>query len=123
MVKTIKHTDYIFVYGSNDKGLNGKGAALTGKKFYGAVDGIGEGISGRCYAIPTKDQDLNVKTLSEINESIGRFIEYAKDNSNDQFMLTRIGCGLAGYQDKEIISLLKKYELPKNIHVPGIWFS
>ena len=113
----------IFVFGSNRAGRHGMGAALFARKYHGAVYGIGEGLTGTAYAIPTKDEDLNTLPLSEIEKHIVIFIKYARSNLKMLFMLTPIGTGLAGYSKSEIASILKKYELPNNIVLTTSWLD
>lgn len=102
----------VFVFGSNEKGIHGAGAALFAKKYKGAVYGVGFGHQGRSFAIPTKDWDINTLPLSSIAFYIERFLVYAK-NSEHIFHLTKIGCGLAGYSENEISKLF--LYAPKNV--------
>lgn len=92
----------IFVFGSNLKGRHGKGAALYARKNYGAIYGQGVGRQGNSYAIPTKDGQLHPLTLSVIRQYIEEFKNYAKGNQHLTFILTPIGCGLAGYAREQI---------------------
>jgi hypothetical protein len=98
--------DTVFVFGSNLAGRHGKGAAKLAMKSYGAMYGHGIGIQGNSYAIPTKDEHLNVLSLEEIKRFADVFIEYTKQESF-YFYLTPIGCGLAGYTPQEIAPLFK----------------
>lgn len=68
----------IFVFGSNESGRHGKGAAKQALT-WGAVWGQAEGLQGRTYGIPSKDKSIR-RTLSitEIKSYVDRFIEYAK---------------------------------------------
>ena len=86
----------IFVFGSNLGGRHSKGSALEAIQNHGAIYGQGEGLQGNSYAIPTKDKNLKVLNLNEIAIYINRFIEFAKENSDMQFNVVKIGCGLAG---------------------------
>ena len=47
----------IFVFGSNPKGIHGAGAAKVAMEQFGAKYGVGEGLTGNSYALPTKDLD------------------------------------------------------------------
>lgn len=67
----------VFVFGSNLAGRHGKGAALYAKQHYGAEYGIGFGKTGNAYAIPTKDQNLEVLSLDKIQHYIKNFVSYA----------------------------------------------
>lgn len=96
----------IFVFGSNLKGIHGAGAALRAKDF-GAVAGRGQGLSGRSYALPTKDDPYHSLKLGEIAIHVDNFLKYASENPTMIFIVTRVGCGLAGYVDREIAPLFK----------------
>jgi hypothetical protein len=78
----------------------------------------GEGIQGQTYAIPTKDIGLNRMLLVDILYSVEKFINYAKENPNKIFLVTEIGCGLAGWEEKDIAPLFKKAEQVENIYLP-----
>jgi len=96
---------FIFVFGSNKAGIHGAGAAQTARLTFGAAPGVGEGRTGLAYAIPTKDENFNVLSLSHIGESVHRFIEYAEFNPDLVFKVTQIGCGYAGYSPSDIAPL------------------
>ena len=68
--------EYVFVFGSNTRGFHGKGAALVARNVFGAEYGVGIGITGRSYAIPTKDGSLQTLDINTINKYIHQFIEY-----------------------------------------------
>lgn len=109
----------IFVFGSNLAGRHGKGAALYAKQHHGAEYGVGEGITGNSYAIPTKDKYLKTRSLNSIKRSIDKFIIYAKKHPNLQFEVTKIGCGLAGYSEEDISPMFK--DAPSNCILPEGW--
>lgn len=92
----------IFVFGSNLAGRHGKGAALEAVRNWGAIRGCGAGAQGRSYAIPTKDGSLKKMPLGEIKPHVSMFLNWARDHPDDQFIVTAIGCGLAGYDPKDI---------------------
>jgi len=94
----------IFVFGSNREGRHGKGAALTAKTKYGAIYGQPEGIQGRSYAIVTKELRpwMHPVTLAEVKQGVDKFINYAAAHKEDTFLITHIGCGLAGFDWKDI---------------------
>ena len=108
-----------FVFGSNKAGRHGKGAALAALKNYGAVYGQGEGPQGDSYAIPTKGFRLEALPLNVIAGGVARFIVYASEHPETSFFVTRIGCGLAGYTDKQIAPLFKG--APDNCQLPLGW--
>ena len=97
----------IFVFGSNLAGRHGKGAALIALKQHGAIYGNGEGRQGNAYAIPTKGNQLQVLTHNSIANRINVFKRYALQHYNEEFQVTRIGCGLAGFTDSEIAPMFK----------------
>jgi hypothetical protein len=101
------YADCIFVFGSNLAGRHGKGAALFAQDVYGAVYGVGIGRTGKAYAIPTKDEELNTLALEYIGHHVKAFIEYARHYKDETFFVTRVGCGLAGYTDAEIAPMFR----------------
>lgn len=111
----------IFVFGSNLAGRHGKGAALRAFQDYGAVYGQGVGLQGNSYAIPTKDENINTLPLNKIQRYINQFIKFAKLNPEMTFEVTRIGCGLAGYEDNDIAPMF--VNAPNNCILPAGWRS
>jgi len=109
----------IFVFGSNQSGRHGAGAAKTALG-WGAVWGQAEGMQGRTYGIPTKDSSV-LKTLSidEIKPYVDRFIEFAKTRPDLSFLVTEVGCGLAGLKPKDVAPLFKAAIGQENIHLPA----
>jgi len=106
----------IFVFGSNLAGRHGKGAALFALKNHGAVYGRGRGLQGNSYAIPTKDEHIRTLPLGAIRTHVGRFLEFAGKFPDTAFMLTPIGCGLAGYKPEQIAPFFKG--APSNVILP-----
>lgn len=105
--KTIPSDDNtIFVFGSNLAGRHGAGAAKVALRF-GAKWDHGAGLWGRSYAIPTKDFDIVTMPIERIIPYIERFKKFTLENPTNQFFVTRIGCGLAGYKDHQIAPLFK----------------
>lgn len=111
----------IFVFGSNEAGRHGKGAALTALKQYGAKYGQGLGRQGLSYAIPTKNSNLAVLSLTTIKQYVDKFLQYARENPELTFNVTRIGCGLAGYKDEQIGPLFN--DAPNNCKLPNEWIK
>lgn len=106
----------IFVFGSNLAGRHGKGAALCARQRHGAIYGQGEGLQGESYAIPTKDEWMRSRGLTEIEHSVMRFINFAKRHPKLSFRLTPIGCGLAGYKPEQIAPMFSY--APANVVMP-----
>ena len=96
----------IFVFGSNRAGRHGKGAAKYAHLYHHAIYGIGEGIQGGSYAIPTKDSKLVRLSLDEIKVHVDRFIDYNR-STNLPFFVTAIGTGLSYYKHSEIAPMFK----------------
>ena len=103
----------IFVFGSNLAGHHGGGAAHIAHERFGAVWGEGVGMTGQCYAIPTMQGGVET-----IKPYVDDFIAFAKANPDKKFLVTRIGCGIAGFTDSEIAPLFKEALKVKNIYLP-----
>lgn len=113
--------DRIFVFGSNLAGRHGKGAALHAKQAHDAEYGVGIGRTGNAYAIPTKDARIRTLPLDRIAVHVAEFLAYARAHPNLDFQVTKIGCGLAGYQEQDIAPMFK--DAPNNCHLPDLWRS
>lgn len=103
--------DYdIFVFGSNESGHHGAGAALFAEKHLGAIAGKGFGLEGNTFAIPTKDWTIQQLDIAIIEFYVKRFIAFVEKTSNPKirFLVTKIGCGLAGFTPEEIAPFFKK---------------
>lgn len=109
----------VFVFGSNLAGQHGKGAALCALRSHGAIYGQGVGRQGNSYAIPTKDAHLRTLPLDRIAEYVAEFLEYARQNPDVDFEVTKIGCGLAGYKEAAIKPMFKGASL--NCKLPDQW--
>lgn len=96
-----------FVFGSNTAGVHGAGAAQYAYNKKGARYGHGYGLSGESWAIPTKDDNIQSLPLDLINCFVAGFLAFATVKRKMNFMVTRIGCGLAGYTDAEIAPMFK----------------
>jgi hypothetical protein len=109
----------IWVFGSNLAGRHGMGAAKVAYLQFDARRGVGEGPTGRAYAIPTKDEHLGILPLDQIQKSVDRFIEYAHGHPHLKFFVTRVGCGLAGYDDEQIAPMFRRS--PSNCSFATQW--
>ena len=103
----------IFVFGSNLEGSHDGGAAKLAYNRFGAVWGLGTGIQGRCYAIPTMQGGVET-----IRPFVAAFIQFAKQNTTLTFLVTRIGCGIAGFRDEEIAPLFEDALDLENVILP-----
>lgn len=115
----MKISECVFVFGSNTYGVHGKGAALTARQLFGAVTGRGYGRTGMSYGIPTKSDPYNPLNLEDIQWSVREFVKYATRYPTETFLVTRVGCGYAGYIDKEIAPLFSG--APDNCILPDGW--
>ncbi|MCQ2055685.1 MAG: hypothetical protein MJY82_10435 [Fibrobacter sp.] len=103
----------IFVFGSNLRGMHGGGAARIAVMKFGAIMGQGVGLQGQSYAIPTMQGGVET-----IKPYVDEFIEFAKAHTSLKFLVTRIGCGIAGFSDEEIAPLFKEALPIANIVLP-----
>lgn len=103
----------IFVFGSNLKGNHAGGAAAIAKEKFDAVEGIGVGLTGNAYAIPT------MGTYEELRLYVEQFLEVAFLLPKFKFLLTKIGTGIAGYSEDTISKLF--INAPKNVILPKDW--
>jgi len=116
---TVLLEDQIFVFGSNESGRHGKGAAKQALT-WGAKWGKAEGLQGRTYGIPTKNASIRrTLTIPQIKPYVDRFIEFAKRSPEMIFLVTEIGCGLAGLNYKDVAPLFNEAKDVDNIHLPG----
>jgi hypothetical protein len=109
----------IFVFGSNLKGIHGRGSAAEALAKHGAIYGRGVGLQGNSYAIPTKDRNLKVLSLPEIRIYVDQFIQFAKDHPEMTFHVVKVGCGLAGYRDYDIAPMFRY--APENVVLHPDW--
>ena len=105
--------DEIFVFGSNLEGMHGAGAAYVAFQKFGAVRGCGIGLRGQSYAIPTMQGGVET-----IKPYVDEFITFAKSRPDLFFYVTRIGCGIAGFRDREIAPLFTTAREVENICLP-----
>ena len=104
----------IFVFGSNLRGMHGGGAALVAMEEFGAEWGVGVGRTGQTYAIPTMHGGVDA-----IKPYVDEFVEYAKAHPELKFLVTRIGCGIAGFRDKDIAPLFAECMALENFFLPS----
>ena len=108
----------VFVFGSNLNGNHAGGAAYLALQKFGAEMGNAEGIQGQSYAIPTLDKDMERINLTDLEESVNRFYDYAEANTDKIFYLTKIGCGIAGYDVSDIATVVNCRDIPDNVIIP-----
>lgn len=110
--------DEIFVFGSNLAGHHKGGAARAANMKFGAEWGVGVGLTGHAYAIPTMQGGMET-----IKPYVDEFIEFAKAHSELKFLVTRIGCGIAGFKDEQIAPLFQKALSVFNIYLPKEFYE
>ena len=103
----------IFVFGSNLSGHHGGGAALLAMNKWGAIWGQGVGLQGQTYGIPTMQGGVET-----IRPYVDEFIQFANKHPEMTFLVTEIGCGIAGFTPQEIAPLFAKATTTENIHLP-----
>lgn len=106
----------VFVFGSNLEGMHMGGAARVAYEKFGAEWGVGEGATGQCYAIPTMHGGLE-----DIRPYAKKFVAYAKAHPMNRFLLTRVGCGIAGFKDSDMAQLFEDVLDIPNIAYPRQW--
>lgn len=104
--------DEVFVFGSNALGRHLGGAARVAADKFGAVWGVGQGLQGQSYAIPT------MEGLRNLEPAVERFTIFAKEHPELRFFVTAISCGIAGYRPREIAPLFKEAAWLQNVYLP-----
>ena len=108
----------IFVFGSNLEGMHGGGAARQAYKEFGAIMGQGVGLQGRSYGIPTMHGGPK-----DILPYVEEFITFAQKHPETTFLVTKIGCGIAGFTVQEIAPLFAGAMKVDNIHLPEVFWK
>ena len=107
----------VFVFGSNEQGLHYGGAAKAAHENFGAIMGQGNGLQGKSYAIPS------MSGLGVMGEYVKEFCEFAKTHPEKRFLVTEIGCGIAGYSIGEIAPLFEGCVEVENITLPASFWD
>lgn len=102
--------DQVFVFGSNAQGKHLGGAARQAWKRFGAVWGCGHGHHGQSYAIDT------MSGPERFEAEVGEFIKYASAHPNLTFLVTEVGCGIAGYKPSSVAPWFSA--APGNVRLP-----
>lgn len=104
----------VFVFGSNLEGAHGGGAAATAYRHFGAIWGQGVGLQGNSYGIPTMHGGVEA-----IRPYVEEFIDFARSHPELHFLVTRVGCGIAGFRDEEIAPLFAEAAHLENVWLPA----
>lgn len=116
----------VFVFGSNMNGNHAGGAAFVAQERFGAEWGCSEGLRGQSYAIPTLNRNMEKVTRKQLHVSFVIFIDCVIKHPEKVFYLTKIGCGIAGWNIYEVATIffdalfLSELEgkLPSNLILP-----
>ena len=107
----------IFVFGSNKQGMHGGGAAWVAHKKFGAEWGVGEGLTGRTYALPTMEGAASMK------KAVEQFTDCARRHPELTFLVTAVGCGIAGYTPQEVAPLFRAAAGLENVYLPEMFWK
>ena len=102
----------IFVFGSNIQGAHGGGAARYAHQQFGAEWGVGEGLTGRTYALPT------MEGKASLQKAVVHFTDCARHHPELTFLVTAVGCGIAGYTPAEVAPLFRTAATLENVYLP-----
>ncbi|MBP5327909.1 MAG: hypothetical protein J6Y98_08370 [Bacteroidales bacterium] len=107
----------IFVFGSNIQGMHGGGAAWYAHKNFGAEWGVGEGLTGRTYALPT------MEGVASLKRAVDNFTACARQHPELTFLVTAVGCGIAGYKPQEVAPLFRESLSMENVYLPKVFIE
>jgi hypothetical protein len=102
----------VFVFGSNIHGMHMGGAARVALERFGAVWGVGEGLQGQSYALPT------MEGIDNLVKAVDRFIIFARQHPELRFLVTAVGCGIAGYTPEQVAPFFKPAIDLQNVYLP-----
>lgn len=102
---------HVFVFGSNSDGIHAGGAARFAHERFGAVWGVGEGRTGRTYALPT------MSGLTDLHAAATRFLAYAAAHPELTFLVTPVGCGIAGHTPANVAPAFENHT--PNVIIPA----
>jgi len=121
-IQFLKENEY-FVFGSNEAGIHGGGAARLALDKFNAQYGKPFGFQGNSFAIPTKDRNIETLPLENIKEYIALSEVFFEQNPDKIFYVTKIGCGLAGLTVAEVAPLFNKAYTLENVYMPKEFFG
>lgn len=118
MIDSLKPNE-IFVFGSNLAGNHAGGAAAQAQREFGAEWGVEEGLTGQCYAFPTLTEEYKKVSNTQLKASRLKLYQTANKNPDKTFLLTKVGCGIAGFPEGRMKRLFAN--APENIIKPQGW--
>ncbi len=107
----------VFVFGSNKQGYHGGGAAAFAHRYFGAEWGVGEGITGKCYALPTMEGEQSLA------EAVERFTRHALADPDHNYLVTAVGCGIAGYTPEDVAPYFMEAASLPNVYLPQCFWD
>ena len=107
----------MFVFGSNIQGSHGGGAAWFAHKNFGAQWGVGEGLTGKSYALPTMEGEASLA------HAVKNFTDFARQHPELDFLVTAVGTGIAGYSPKQVAPLFKDATTLPNVYLPQTFWD
>jgi hypothetical protein len=107
--------DEVFVFGSNLAGIHGAGAAKQAIQ-WGAGMTCGRGLRGYTYALPTKDRNIETLPVNIIKFYVNELIQFMRNHPQKKFLVTKVGCGLAGLTPEDIAPLFRGA-----VDLPNVW--
>ena len=110
-IRHLKDTE-VFVFGSNIHGMHGGGAARFAYEHFGAEWSVGEGLTGQCYALPT------MEGTDSFHQAVVRFTQCVKENPSLTFLVTAVGCGIAGYSEEQVAPWFAEASQLENVYLP-----
>lgn len=117
MIESLK-LHQVFVFGSNAKGVHAGGAAKQALESFGAIMGQAGGLQGQSYGIVTLDENMQKVSLDYIGKQLQVLNLQAKAMPEKEFLLTLIGCGIAGFRVEDIREECTKIDWCENVIVP-----
>lgn len=118
---TSLESNQIFVFGSNIRGHHAGGAALQAFESFGAEYGVGEGLTGSCYAFPTLDENMQPLHVGELHCAKHAFYRCVRAHPELTFLLTKVGCGIAQIPEWQMKKMFEDSGKYKNIVLPPEW--
>lgn len=118
MINELKENQ-VFVFGSNLAGKHIGGGAKQALEKFGAIEGQSEGLQGQSYAFPTLTKEFQQRHHLDLKESIRKLFHVAVEHDDKEFLLTKVGCGIAGYSEAYMKGMFR--DMPKNVTLPEDW--
>ena len=126
----VPEKDTIMVFGSNFMGIHGAGSALSARKYFGAQHGVGTGLTGNSYALPTTDLNKkgrpNVDQKTIINNIIDMYecaTEHPEKNFKVAYRNQPDEVTLCGYSGRDLMGMFREAGKRFGGIPDNVWFS